>query len=127
MKPHLKIIHVEDQVEDSELLSSMLEEIFDLELIRVDSERELERLLEDRDIDLVISDFTLPSYSGMFALAQARSKRPELPFIFFSGTIGEESAVETLTNGATDYVLKHRPQKLVAAIERALRERDERT
>jgi two-component system, cell cycle sensor histidine kinase and response regulator CckA len=126
MKTHLTVVNVEDRPEDSELLTAMLAEHFEIELVRVDSAPEFERMLERSNIDIIISDFTLPSYTGMMALTAARSRRPEIPFIFLSGTIGEEAAVETLTNGATDYVLKHKPQKLLAAIDRALREKAER-
>ncbi|HEY4299737.1 MAG TPA: response regulator [Candidatus Didemnitutus sp.] len=75
--------------------------------------------------DLIVADFTLPSYDGFAALAHARKVRPEAPFVFFSGTIGEERAVECLKNGATDCVLKNRPDQLLPAIHRALREADE--
>ena len=122
----LKILHLEDSVFDHELLSGQLDRLYTLELLRVDTEDAFARSLSITDLDLIISDFTLPSYSGGHALTLAREKRPEVPFIFFSGTIGEEAAVESLRDGATDYILKHRPQKMIAAIERALRERDER-
>ncbi len=122
----LKIIHLEDSQADHELLAAMLEETYTLELVRVDSEPAFLRAIEDPGIDLIISDFSLPGYTGSLALATARSKRPDLPFICFSGTIGEDAAIEALRAGATDYVLKHRPQRMQAAIERALRERDER-
>ena len=122
----LKVIHLEDSPTDSELLTAMLDREYALELIRVDSEQAFNSSITDSGIDLIISDFTLPSYSGAAALRTARQQRPEVPFIFFSGTIGEESAIEALHAGATDYILKHRPQKMLAAIERALRERDDR-
>ena len=75
----------------------------------------------------IISDFTLPQYDGrMSALAMARKLQSETPFIFVSGTIGEDRAVETLKNGATDYVLKDRRDRLISAVQRALREGQER-
>ena len=122
----LKLLHLEDTPADSELLCAMLEAAYDLDVVRVDSEKDFKRALEDRQIDLVISDFTLPSYGGANALELARKLRPDLPFIFFSGTLGEEAAIDALRSGATDYILKHRPQKVLAAVERALREIDER-
>lgn len=124
MKKSLRILHLEDNVADSELLAEMLAERYHAEVMRVDTERTFEDALEETDVDVIISDFTLPSYNGMRALTLAHAKRPDVPFIFFSGTIGEEAAVETLTTGATDYILKHRPQKLLSAIERALREKE---
>jgi two-component system, cell cycle sensor histidine kinase and response regulator CckA len=125
MRP-LKILHVEDSPTDSELLSTMLDQAYEVNLVRVDSEAAFLAALESQDIDLIISDFSLPSYSGSQALEVARSRRPDLPFICFSGTIGEDAAIEALRAGATDYVLKHRPQRMHSAVERALRERDER-
>ena len=76
--------------------------------------------------DLILADYTLPGYDGAAALAAARELRPDIPFIFVSGTIGEERAVEILREGATDYVLKHRLDRLVPAVQRALREAGER-
>jgi PAS domain S-box-containing protein len=122
----LKLLHLEDSLSDSELLAAMLDSRYDLNLVRVDSERDFERSLREPNLDLIISDFTLPSYSGASALALARSLRPDIPFIFFSGTLGEEAAIDALRSGATDYILKNRPQKMLTAIERALRETDER-
>src|SRR4051794_4434575 len=77
--------------------------------------------------DLILSDFTLPGFDGAIALLIANSRRPEIPFIFVSGTIGEERAVEALKCGATDYVLKDRLLRLGAAVRRALREARERS
>ena len=119
-------MHLEDSEAESELLAATLDRLYTLELKRVDSEVSFARELLDPKLDLIISDFTLPSYGGSSALALAQEKRPDLPFIFFSGTLGEEAAVDALRSGATDYILKNRPQKMVSAIERALRERDER-
>ena len=76
--------------------------------------------------DLIISDYSLPSFDGLSALSLARELSPETPFIFFSGTIGEEVAVESLKNGATDYVLKQRPDRLMSSIRNALRGAEER-
>jgi PAS domain S-box-containing protein len=67
----------------------------------------------------------MPGFSGRDALLLAREKRPEVPFLFVSGTIGEDTAVEALKNGATDYVLKHRLMRLIPAVDRALREVEE--
>ena len=78
------------------------------------------------DIDLVISDFSMPRFNGMRALDLLKGNGYEIPFIFFSGTIGEEAAIESLKNGATDYVLKQNPDRLVAAVRRALVEARER-
>src|SRR5262249_6136861 len=76
--------------------------------------------------DCVLADYFLPSYNGLDALRWARPRHPELPFLLVSGTIGEEAAIESLKNGATDYVLKMRPERLGPAIRRAVQEAEER-
>jgi len=75
---------------------------------------------------LILSDFTLPAFDGLAALDIARAEAPDVPFIFLSGTIGEERAIEALRRGAVDYVLKTNPARLVPAVRRALREVGER-
>ncbi|MGH8299765.1 MAG: GAF domain-containing protein, partial [Steroidobacteraceae bacterium] len=76
---------------------------------------------------VILSDFTLPAFDGLAALDIARAEAPDVPFIFLSGTIGEERAIEALRRGAVDYVLKTNPARLVPAVRRALREVQERT
>ena len=76
--------------------------------------------------DLILSDFHLPSFNGLAALALAQEKSPEVPFIFVSGAIGEEVAIDSLKRGATDYVLKDRLSRLVPAVKTGLREAVER-
>jgi PAS domain S-box-containing protein/diguanylate cyclase (GGDEF)-like protein len=76
--------------------------------------------------DLILSDFSMPPFDGMAALDMAREKLPDVPFVFVSGTIGEDRAVEAMRRGATDYVLKERLQRLVPVVKRALQEADER-
>jgi len=83
---------------------------------RVETRQDFEGALEEQNWSLVISDFSLPSFNGLKALALTREKFGNMPFILFSGTIGEETAVECLKKGATDYVLKQRPARLVAAV-----------
>ncbi|MBW8865085.1 MAG: PAS domain S-box protein [Verrucomicrobia bacterium] len=68
----------------------------------------------------------MPGFDGRQALSLAHERRPETPFLFVSGTIGEDTAIEALKNGATDYVLKHRPIRLIPAVDRAMREAEER-
>jgi signal transduction histidine kinase len=76
---------------------------------------------------LILSDYSLPGFDGYAALSIAKAKCPDIPFIFVTGTMGEEVAIETLKNGATDYVLKHRLARLVPSVHRALREAQERS
>src|SRR6201981_436671 len=75
---------------------------------------------------LVLADYKLPLFDGLSALKLALSARPDLPFIFVSGTLGEETAIEALKIGATDYVLKTRLSRLVPSVQRALRDTRER-
>src|SRR5437879_4531775 len=111
MKSSLRILHLEDNANDAELVRSMLEaEGFQVDVKRVETRKEYETALEGEEFDLIISDFSLPSYDGNAALALARQKRPNVCFLFVSGTLGEDTAIESLKSGATDYVLKHRPE-----------------
>ena len=122
-----KILCLEDNLQDRELLEETLSgEQVSCEFVFATTKLEFESALERTVFDLIISDFTLPAYDGMSALATARRMQAETPFIFVSGTIGEERAVESLKNGATDYVLKDRRDRLVSAVQRALRETQER-
>src|SRR5260221_1576872 len=82
--------------------------------------------LKSGGIDLILADYQLPSFDGMAALELARSDRHDLRFIFVSGTLGEEVAIEALKIGATDYILKTRLARLVPSVQRALREARER-
>ena len=94
--------------------------------VRVETERDFVRELEDNPPELILSDYALPGFDGYAALEIAKIKAPNTPFIFVTGTMGEEVAIETLKNGATDYVLKHRLARLVPSVHRALREAQER-
>ena len=93
---------------------------------RVDSVVEYRRELEEFQPHVILSDFSMPNFDGMEALAIARRSHPHIPFIFVSGTIGEENAVRALQNGATDYVLKGHGLRLPAAVQRAIHEGRER-
>lgn len=123
----LRILFVEDSPEDVELEEHALRKGgLRFESIRVETGEALYRALEDFRPTLIISDYTLPTMDGLRALQISRAVRPEAPFIFVSGTIGEERAVDSLKNGATDYVLKDRMGGLCHAVDRALREVRER-
>lgn len=119
----VRIIHLEDNLQDRELVAAMLEDNgIDCEWIYAEDRDSFRRVLEKEDAELIISDFSLPGYDGGRALELARQMCEDVPFIFFSGTLGEEAAVESLKNGATDYILKQRPERLVAAVRRALKD-----
>ena len=126
MQKVLKILMVEDVASDAELaLRALKRARVACTLRRVETEAEFVAQLDAFSPDLVLSDFTLPQFDGLSALKRVRDQRPEIPFIFVSGTLGEESAVEMLKNGAADYVMKTNLARLPAAVLRALREAEE--
>jgi len=126
MSESLRLLHLEDNPADGELVRATLEEVWpEIVVTRVDDEAAFIDILEQEQIDLILADFSLPLYDGMSALAQARQRFPQIPFIFVSGTLGEEKAIESMRCGATDYVLKNRLVRLVPAVERALKEKRE--
>ncbi|HEV7269058.1 hybrid sensor histidine kinase/response regulator [Pseudoxanthomonas sp.] len=119
----VRLLLVEDSELDAELLvEQLLEAGLDAEFLRVDSADDMRAALAGDPFDLVLSDMELPGFSGYQALEILRSHDPRLPFVFFSGTIGEDAAVKALQHGASDYVLKHSPARLPAAVARAIRE-----
>jgi len=123
----LRIVLVEDSDDDAALIERELARVKVPYLLRrVDREVDFVRAIEEARPDLILSDHALPAFGGMRALGIARERCPEVPFIFVSGHIGEERAIETLKEGATDYVLKDRLARLDPVIRRALRERAER-
>jgi PAS domain S-box-containing protein len=119
----LRILSIEDDPKDTELIQDLLEtEGIVCEVTRVDTEALLRDLLKQGGIDLILADYSLPSFDGISALKLATKACPDVPFIFVSGTLGEEVAIEALKIGATDYVLKTRLSRLVPSVLRALRE-----
>ncbi len=123
----LHILLLEDNVPHAELVEHFLRESgLTFSLVRVDTQEAFEGQLEDRVPDMILSDYALPSFDGYAALEIAKQRVPHTPFIFVTGTMGEEVAIETLKNGATDYVLKTRLGRLGPAVQRALRESAER-
>jgi diguanylate cyclase (GGDEF)-like protein len=116
----LRLLLVEDNPDDAELLVSVLERAgMRFELERADDARSLIAALSKRSWDVVVSDYSLPGFSGLEALRLVREAAPRLPFIIVSGTVGEEVAVRTLLAGADDYLLKDRLTRLPLAIEQA--------
>src|SRR5437660_11982834 len=127
MKPPLRILHLEDNATDAELIQGILEtEGIVCDVTRVETQTDFFASIEHGGFDLILTDFTLPSFDGLSALKIAREKCPGVPFIFVSGTIGEEAAIDSLKEGAVDYVLKDRWSRLPAAVRRAVREAQER-
>jgi PAS domain S-box-containing protein/diguanylate cyclase (GGDEF)-like protein len=120
MQP-VRLVVVEDMPTEAEIAVRQLEAGgFSCNWKRVESEPALRRALDEARPDLILSDFTLPGFDGLSALDVAREVAPHTPFIFLSGTIGEERAIEALQRGAYDYVLKTNMARLVPAVRRAL-------
>lgn len=128
MKSPLQILHLEDDQADAELVRALLEQDgLEFTINCVKTRSDYEAALERGDFDLILSDYSLPKFDGMSALALARQRHPEKPIIFVSGTIGEEAAVEALKQGAIDYVLKDQLARLPSAVKRAVAESQELT
>src|SRR6202790_3108421 len=127
MRQPLRILSVEDDPKDTQMIQDLLEtEGIVCEITRVDTEAALLASIEQGGIDLILADYTLPSSDGISALKFAMKACPDVPFLFVSGTLGEEVAIEALKIGATDYVLKTRLSRLVPSVLRALREATQR-
>ncbi|MET0232381.1 MAG: response regulator [Rhodanobacteraceae bacterium] len=124
----IRVLVVEDSELDAELvLDELGNDGMSLEWRRVENEREFLAALVEFGADIIISDVSMPHFSGYRALEISRERVPDTPFIFVSGTMGEEAAVEAVRRGATDYVLKHNLARLVPSFRRALREAEERS
>jgi len=122
MQP-VRLVLVEDIPSEAEIAIRQLEAGgFSCTWKRVDSEEVLRRTLADDKPDLILSDFTLPGFDGLTALEVALEITPDTPFIFLSGTLGEERAIDALQRGACDYVLKTNLARLAPAVRRALNE-----
>ena len=120
----IKILLLEDSTTDAEMISERLQrDGIEFSIRTVDNGEAFERELARSSPDIILSDYHLPSYDGPSALVLAREKYSSIPFIFVTGAIGEEKAVETLQKGATDFVLKGNLARLAPAVRRAIREK----
>jgi PAS domain S-box-containing protein len=127
MKSPLHILHLEDDPNDAIFVKNTLTAAgIDCAITCEQNRNDFLEVLDRGGIDLIISDYMLPEFNGMAALEYAHSRWPDIPFIFVSGTLGEERAIDSLKSGATDYVLKDRLGRLVPAVLRAMNEVDER-
>jgi len=123
----LQILHLEDSLTDAQLVHATLEnEGISCSVTRVETEAEFLAALAHGGFDLILADYTLPAFDGLSALKIAREAPPYVPFIFVSGTLDEEVAIEALKIGATDYVFKTRLARIAPSVQRALRESAER-
>ncbi|MBV9441535.1 MAG: PAS domain S-box protein, partial [Acidobacteriaceae bacterium] len=124
----MRILYLEDEPKDAELVQATLEvEGIGCELVRADTQADFCRFLQRGGFDLILADYTLPLFDGLSALEIAKNVCPEVPFIFVSGTLAEEIAIEALKLGATDYVFKTRLSRIAPSVRRALREAGERS
>ena len=127
MSTPLRILHLEDNPADAALIQATLE-AGDMACTTtcVQNRADFGTQLSRGCFDLVLSDYSLPSFDGLSAIAVVRAQWPDLPVILVSGTMGEEFAIESLKSGATDYILKTRLLRLVPAVRRAMQEVAER-
>jgi CheY-like chemotaxis protein len=123
-----RILLLEDSPLDAELAIAHLDSAgLATNVVRVSTKEQFREALTDgRPLDLILSDYSLPDFKGFEALQLAREHRPHVPFVFLSGQLGEQHAIDSLRLGATDYVLKQRIERLVPAVQRALSESWER-
>ncbi|HSY95151.1 MAG TPA: EAL domain-containing protein [Steroidobacteraceae bacterium] len=126
MQASIRLLIIEDSADDAELVQRLLRQGgYEIAAKRVDSAPGLTQAL-DKKWDVVISDYSIPQFSGSEALRMVRERTPETPFIFVSGTIGEDTAAEAMRVGAQDYVLKTNLKRLVPAVKRELKEAESR-
>ncbi len=122
----LRVLLVEDSEADAELIEELLHDTgLNPELVRVETAEALSRELMERDWDIILTDYDLPGFSGLEAIAMVRRNDFDIPVILVSGAAGEERAIESLQAGAADYVLKQALARLPHAVSRALREVDD--
>jgi two-component system cell cycle sensor histidine kinase/response regulator CckA len=127
VKPPLRLLHLEDDPVDAELIATtLIEGGIPCQSQLVDTRQAFVAALKEGRMDLILADYSIPGFDGMTALTLARQHRPDVPFLFVSATIGEELAIDAMHHGATDYVLKQRLGRLVPSVQRALRELDDR-
>ena len=116
-----RVLLVEDVAHEAELVIHQLQRAgLNFDWRRVETEEGLRSGLREFSPDIILSDFNLPQFDGISALKVAREMAPDAPFIFVSGTIGEERAIDALRAGASDYVLKNNLLRLAPAVKRAL-------
>jgi len=125
--PTIRVLQVEDSELDAELVLAELDaDNIGYEVRLVDDEARFVAALGEFKPHIVLSDLSMPGFSGQHALELLRKRDEDLPFIFVSATLGEEAAIEALRNGATDYILKQNPARLASAVRRALSEAEAR-
>jgi two-component system cell cycle sensor histidine kinase/response regulator CckA len=127
VNPPLRLLHLEDDPVDAELITTtLIEGNIPCQSELVDTRQAFVAALKEGRMDLILADYSIPGFDGMTALSLARQHCPDVPFLFVSATIGEELAIDAMHQGATDYVFKQRLGRLVPSVQRALRELDDR-
>lgn len=123
MNPLLRVLIIEDEDDDEELILRHLAlGGYDIESYRVENRRALEEALENPTWDVIIADYRLPQFDAMAALSIVKEKKLDTPFLIVSGAIGEQLAVSAMKAGAHDYIMKDNLPRLIPAIEREIRE-----
>ncbi|MGJ5672728.1 MAG: PAS domain S-box protein [Nostochopsis sp.] len=127
MNSHLRVLILEDSEDDTLLtLRELRRGGYTLDYVRVDTPSAMQAVLDQQSWDIVIADYSMPAFSALEALKVLQSRKLDLPFIIVSGTIGEDTAVAAMKAGANDYLIKGHLTRLVPAVERELREAQER-
>lgn len=127
MNRTLRILHLEDDPAYAELVRCLFQDHgLKAEVTLAGNREEFETSLAKGEYDVVLADYMLPGFNGIEALKRVRELTPDTPFLLVSGAIGEQTAIESTKAGATDYVLKLWPERLVPAVSRAVQEADER-
>ncbi len=122
----LRFLLLEDSPADVELLATTLDNSdLDCEFTVVETQEDFQQVLQSRPIDIVLADYSLPTFNGMEAIRIVSAQFPQIPCILVSDVMGEERAIEALKSGAANYVLKKRLERLVPAVKRALKETQE--
>ncbi len=125
MSKKIKILHLEDSLTDSEFIHTLIDRggIYH-DYYLAENKKEYINILKKEDVDIILSDYNLPGYSGEEALKFAGEYYPQIPFIFVSGAIGKDDVINAMLNGATDCVLKEKYERLIPAIKRAIKENE---
>lgn len=122
----IHILHLEDNPVDAKLIKAILDKAnITCKIQVIMTKTELEKALQDESLDLIFSDYTLPSFDGLTALKIAKQKRPEIPFLLISGVLGEERIIEIFQAGANDLILKQHLERLIPATSMALAQLEE--
>ncbi len=127
IRTRINVLHLEDNKNDAELIKTILTSghiVFTIFL--VDNREDFLKILKEKNIDLIIADYSLPSFDGLTALNLVRELKMKIPFIFVSGVLKEEIAIEALHHGATDYIIKSKLERLVPSVNRVIQEINER-